>query len=508
MRRGDCLADIDRVDEIVGEGRSRLDAFLLDLVGEHHVEFGRLAIDFLLRRRVDQRIGDHGAHIRQRGLPVAGERGKGHEGRIDRARDVVLLDLRVKEAATAARTRFEPAVDDRLGNRIEQQALVIDDGVLHLPPRAHDSIGQAARQIRLHPDGEFANRRRHAGGRHGIGGCDRIAEIGRDTGLAGALPVTEPLFHQPRQHHRIGIPGDDDGGVLGPVPAVIERLHALAPRADERRVGADRIPHGKALSGKEGLAGEIGHALPRPAALALFGEDDRAFSGDVGIVQHRLADHAREQLEAFGQLGIADVGNVELVDRVGRRGLGIGIAAEGRAEPLPGGNRLGLPEILALAEQHMFEQVGKALLAVGLVHRTCIDPHPDRDLARRHPVAAHGIAQAVLHLAEQPLLVRRNVRAAIEPGHGIAGLQRLGRRHRRSGGRDLGRGRVGLLREQRLDQHKRSKNKSESAGGAGERRHGMAYRAAKCEAIVNARAALRQRPAQGSGALEIGQNRS
>ena len=136
LRRRDSLADVDRIDEIVGKVRARLDAFLFDLVGEDDIEFGSLAVDLLLRWRIDQRIGDHAADIGQRGLPVIAERREGDEGGIDRARDIVLLDLRIKEAAAAARAALEPAIDDRLCQRIEHQALVINDGILDRPPRA------------------------------------------------------------------------------------------------------------------------------------------------------------------------------------------------------------------------------------------------------------------------------------------------------------------------------------------------------------------------------------
>ena len=329
-------------------------AFLFDPVGKGDIELRDLAVDLLLRGRVGDRIGDDAPHVGERGLPVGRERREGHEGRIGRARDIVLLDLRMKEASAPARAAFEPAVDDRLRDRVGQQALIVDDRVLNGAPRAQDRIGEAARQIGLDPDRKLADGGQPADRLGRALRRDRIAEIGGDARRAGALPVAEPLLHQPGEHHRIGIARDHDHSVLGPVPAVVEGLHRRAVRAVQRRIGADRIAHREPLAGKEGLPGEIAGTLRRPAAFALFGEYDRALGPDIAVGQNRLADHAREQLEAFGQLGGVDVRDVELVGGVGGRGLGIGVIAEGRPKPLPGRDRLGLAEILALTEQQVF----------------------------------------------------------------------------------------------------------------------------------------------------------
>ena len=233
----------------------------------------------------------------------------------------------------------------------------------------------------------------------------------------------------------------------------MEGLHRLGRRAGQRRLGPDRHPFRQRLAGEQRLARPLDHPLGRAAALALLGEDDRHFGGEVRLGQHRLAHHARKQLEAFLQRFRRGVGQVELVDRVGRRRLGIGVAAEGRAQPLPGRDRHGRAEILALAEAQVLHQVGEAALVVALVQRSGVDADADRDLARRHAVAAHGVAQAVVHFAEQPFLVARDVAAAIDPRHLVPGLQRFGdlafqrgpgrhryRRLRRGSGREQGQG--------------------------------------------------------------------
>ena len=67
----------------------------------------------------------------------------------------------------------------------------------------------------------------------------------------------------------------------------------------------------------------------------------------------------------------------------------------------------------------MLDEMGIAALAVALVERARVNPHPQRNLTRRHAIVAHGIAQAIGQFAEGPFLVLRHVAAAIEPWAGI-----------------------------------------------------------------------------------------
>ena len=80
IRRGHGFTDVYRVDEIIGKVGARLDAFLFDPIGKGHREFRRLTVDFLLRRRIGERIGDDIADIAQRRLPIISQRGKGDKG--------------------------------------------------------------------------------------------------------------------------------------------------------------------------------------------------------------------------------------------------------------------------------------------------------------------------------------------------------------------------------------------------------------------------------------------
>jgi hypothetical protein len=87
----------------------------------------------------------------------------------------------------------------------------------------------------------------------------------------------------------------------------------------------------------------------------------------------------------------------------GEGGARVRIRAEGHAQPLPDPLRFAVRHIGRSAEGEMLEKMGEAALAVLLVQRARIDPHAHRDLARRHAVLAHRIAQAVRQPPELPL---------------------------------------------------------------------------------------------------------
>ncbi len=63
LGRGDRFADVDRVDDVVGELGPGLDPALLDQVGEDHIEFGEFAIDLGLARRLGDGVGDHRTRV-------------------------------------------------------------------------------------------------------------------------------------------------------------------------------------------------------------------------------------------------------------------------------------------------------------------------------------------------------------------------------------------------------------------------------------------------------------
>ena len=139
-RAADRLADVDRADDVVGHRRAGLDCGLLHLVGESDVELGHLAVDLGLRRRRGERFGDHAAHVLQRRLPVRRQRHERDQCAVRRAADVLVVDRGDEIIRVAARARFEPPVDHRRRDRVEQVAAVVFEVVDHLMVRPHVGV--------------------------------------------------------------------------------------------------------------------------------------------------------------------------------------------------------------------------------------------------------------------------------------------------------------------------------------------------------------------------------
>ncbi len=451
--RRDGFANVDRGDQIVGDLGACQQLLLFDRNLEGDLHLRRLAVDFFLGRRAGHGVGDHRTDILQRAFPVVGQRRDRDEGAVRRTADILLADLGEQIAAPGARLRLEPPVDQRLRERIDHQPLIVGDGVIDRTPRPQDRVIDCARQFGLDQHTRLADRIVRAG----AGGCNRIAESGRRRWPARSLPAGEPLADQGFHRRRGGIAGNDDHGVFGPVPARMEGANGVLTRALQGRLGADRRAARQQLSCVEGLLRCVHHPRCRAAALALFGEHDRHFGANVRFRQGRRGHHARQQLEALVEAGGRRIGQVELVDGLGRRGFGIGVVTESCAEPLPGWNRLRLAQILRLAEHQMLEQMGKAALAVLFVQRAGIDADADRNLIGRHAVAPHRIAQAIGQFAEHPVRIARHVAAAIEPrsGAGRTGGYRFRRRWRRG------------EQEDRQQQDKRAGDTARQFHGAG-----------------------------------------
>ena len=456
--RGDGLANIERGDHVIGQLRARQKPPLFDRAFKSDTEFLGLAVDLGLGRRLGNRIGDHRAGIGQRGLPVGPKRRDRDVSHIGRAHGLFLADLRREIAPPGACACFEPAIDDRLRQRIDHDPLVVGHRVMHRPPRAQHAIDQLARQIGFDDDPGRSDRGQSCGAL----GCHRIAERRLGRPRTHALPVAEILGDVGLQLRRIDIANRDDHAVFRAIPALVIGPHRALVRREQRRLGPDHRARAELLPGKQRGLLLIHHALGGAAAFALFREHDRHFGADIRLRQGRRDHHAREELEAGIDRTCIGIGQVELERRAERPGLRIGIAAEARAKALPHRDRLPFIKVLRLAEHQMLEQVRKTHFAWCFVHRADIHADPDRDLIRRHAVLAHRIAHPVGQFAEDPFLVLRNVAAAIEPGS----LRVVGSKHRS--------GRSALLRrssrrvERGREQHDEGgDNKGEQAQGAG-----------------------------------------
>ena len=112
-------------------------------------------------------------------------------------------------------------------------------------------------------------------------------------------------------------------------------LHRSRFRSAKGFLCANRQTRCQPLACKQGGTGRIIDALPRSAALPLLGQNNRNFRIEIGLAQHRLAHHAGKQFEAFFERCRCRAGQVELIDGMCRAGFGIGVTAEGRAQPLP-----------------------------------------------------------------------------------------------------------------------------------------------------------------------------
>src|SRR5690606_39787719 len=85
--------------------------------------------------------------------------------------------------------------------------------------------------------------------------------------------------------------------------------------------------------------------------------DDRYFSSEIGLVEHRLANHAGNQIDAFLERGRRRVRQIQLVDRLRRAGDGVGVVAQTGSKPLEVRDRLGDPEVFGLPERQVLEKM-------------------------------------------------------------------------------------------------------------------------------------------------------
>ncbi len=361
--RSDRFADVERGDHVIGQLGPGEQAALLDRAFEGDVEFGDFTLDLVFARRGRKRIGDHAAHFLERLGPILVQRRDRDKGRIGRLVNLFLIDLSKQEAAAAPRPCFEPAIEDRLGQRIQHDPLVVGDRILNRAPRPHDGVGDPTRQVRFY---------QHAGrpdwiGCLAAGRSDRIAKGGCGGALARRWPIGKVLADHGFDLSRLDIADDDNHRIFRPVPARVERadrgliggLQGFG-RADDR---ADRQP----LPGEQGLLRGIGNPFGQAAALALFSQDNRHFGAHVRLGQRRGDHHPRKELQRFIKLVRGCVRQVELEGGRNRAGLGIGVAAKGGPQPLPGGDRSPFSEVARLAENQVFEQVGKAALTLLLM---------------------------------------------------------------------------------------------------------------------------------------------
>ena len=281
--------NIDRLHQIIGKAPAGLKGALLYGRFKGDVDLGRLTGDLIGAGRRRQRIGNHAAHIAQRRPPVAIKRRYGNIGRIDRAALVLLADLRGEIAGACARAAFEAAIDDRGGQLVKHQPLIIDDGIEFLVPRPRHDIGDRPRSARLNHDARGAHRVCRVGARRRLG----LAEIGRGGMGAHAPPIAEPLVDQHRQQSRIRIATGDNHRIFRAIPTGMKRPHAVLMGIFNAGDRADCGMIGQRLAARHQLPRRILQTLRHTAALALFGQHNRRLDADVAFRQIRRDHHAR-----------------------------------------------------------------------------------------------------------------------------------------------------------------------------------------------------------------------
>ena len=107
-------------------------------------------------------------------------------------------------------------------------------------------------------------------------------------------------------------------------------------------------------------AARVSDAFLRTIRFAQFGLDDPALGSDSEFRNPRFADHPRQQFHAFVEVGGRHAGQVELIDGLGRGGLGVRIAAKGHPEPLPDTLGFAVGDMFGTAKGQMFEQMRMA----------------------------------------------------------------------------------------------------------------------------------------------------
>ena len=130
----------------------------------------------------------------------------------------------------------------------------------------------------------------------------------------------------------------------------------------------------------------MGYLLDRLAvvlrvARVLLGDDHAALAVyGVLLQQHAVRIVAQKHEAVADELG-RGFGHVELVDRLYKAGVRVGVGAERHAEALEVFDHLARREMLRAVEGHVLEEVGKASLVFELVRRAAL-----YEQAHRHPV--------------------------------------------------------------------------------------------------------------------------
>jgi hypothetical protein len=127
---------------------------------------------------------------------------------------------------------------------------------------------------------------------------------------------------------------------------------------------------------QEGEAGLV-DAQGGGVARALLRQDDPALAIDGGGVEQEFASQFAHQEQAGVDGLVVHLGEVELVNRLGEAGVGVGVGSESQAGALQHLDHLAFLHGLGAVEGHVLQEVGDAALGLGLAERAGVDAEAD-----------------------------------------------------------------------------------------------------------------------------------
>ena len=158
----------------------------------------------------------------------------------------------------------------------------------------------------------------------------------------------------------------------------------------------------------------------------LLGEDDTAFTINFGGLEQRAIAEIAHDGEPELHRVLGKVRQVQHVHGFIKRRVGIDVGSEGDPEPLHVRDQFGRRVGFRAVEHHVFEEMGHALLVVGLHQRTGGDVQPQGNPLGRLAVRIDDVTQPVLKHSVGRGTVGRDIRTRLWPGPGFHFLGRDG----------------------------------------------------------------------------------
>ncbi len=426
-RRGFDLLLVDRAHQFIGQVGRAAGGGAGHGVAQRHLLFGDLAVNLGLGEAILQRLPLH-LHRRVQGrAPGLGLERDAELGQVSGA-------VQLAHAGGGAQERWVGRMGDAGVAPVQRRQGQVADHVAPLPHRGVRGGVEGADPV----DGD---RGRGAVAHHQLAGRPArggAAQVGRRGLGADGLPVGEAGLDLLRHGGRIDVAGDHQGGAVGSVVGAVEVLDQVHRRGlDDLHLADGHAVGGELALELEGVA-RLVDFIVRRIAQPLFRQHHPALGLQrLGLEQQVAADLAQQQQALANGLGVV-VGQVELVDRLGHAGAGVGVGAEGQAQPLQDLDRLvGARGVGRALEGHVLQHVGQALLVVALLQRARADAQAQRHLALGGLVVLDGVAHAVGQHAEGDGRIGRQVAVGVGPDLVALGQGRGWGR----GGRRLGQGR-------------------------------------------------------------------